>query len=190
MEKKVTLSSEKIKREKKIRKFFKIFLLCLLLLLIIIYFLVGIIYNSGNFSITLDKNLYFERQLIIYDDPDYKVFRSELHAKGPDVFDNISYKWLPNDMTNPLGEHNGDNYLAYTFCIENRGEKIVDYWYEVLVDDVIKNVDEAVRIRIYKNEDFLTYAKKSALTGLPENGTKPFDSDEMVTFDHIRQSYI
>ena len=184
MESRFTKDAKRLQRDKKTKKIVKIVLLILLMLLTLSYFVFGIIYNSGNFSITLDKNLYFERQLIIYDDPDYKVFRSELHAKGPDVFDNISYKWLPNDMTNPLGEHNGENYLAYTFCIENTGEKIVDYWYEVIIDDVIKNVDEAVRIRIYKNEDYVTYAKMSA-RGVPEVGTEAFLTDDMVTYDHI-----
>ena len=185
MENRFTKDARRLQRDKKTKKIVKIVLLILLMLLTLSYFVFGIIYNSGNFSITLDKNLYLERELVIYDDPNYKVYRSELHAKGPDVFDNISYKWLPNDMTSTLGEHNGDNYLAYTFCIENIGEKIVDYWYEVIIDDVIKGVDEAVRIRIYKNEDYITYAKKSALTGLPEKMTEPFASDDMITSAHI-----
>ncbi len=184
MESRFSSDAKKLQRDKKTKKIVKIVLLILLLLLTLSYFVFGIIYNSGNFSITLDKNLYFERGLVIYDDPDYKVYRTELYAKGPDVYDNISYKWLPNDMTNPLGEHNGDNYLAYTFCIENIGEKIVDYRYEVLIDDVIKNVDEAVRVRIYKNEDFVTYAKMSA-RGVPEVNTEAFGSDSMITVKHV-----
>ena len=184
MENRFTKDARRLQRDKKTKKIVKIVLLILLMLLTLSYFVFGIIYNSGNFSITLDKNLYFERGLIIYDDLDYKVYRTELYAKGPDVYDNISYKWLPNDMTGTLGEHNGDNYLAYTFCIENIGEKIVDYWYEVLIDDVIKNVDEAVRIRIYKNDDYVTYAKMSA-RGIPEVGTEAFLTDDMVTNRHV-----
>lgn len=184
MESRFSSDAKKLQRDKRTKKIVKIVLLILLLLLTLSYFVFGIIYNSGNFSITLDKNLYLKNDIIIYDDPNYKVFRSELRANGPEVFDNISYKWLPNDMTNPLGEHNGDNYLAYTFCIENQGEKIVDYWYEVLIDDVIKNVDEAVRVRIYKNEDYVTFAKMSA-RGIPEVGTEPFSSDTMITSLHV-----
>lgn len=185
MEKKVTLSSEKMKREKKIRKFFKIFLLFLLLLLIIIYFVVGIIYNSGNFSITMDKNLYFEKNLIIYDSPIYKVYRTELYAKAPNTFDNISYKWLPENLDDlGGGSHNGQNYLSYTFYIENMGKDISDYWSEVIVDDVIMNVDEAVRIRVYRDGEAVTYAKLSA-RGTAEPETVPFDSDELVVREHI-----
>lgn len=184
MNSKFAVSTQKIKREKKIKKIVKLTLLILLLLLVLLYFVFGIVYNSGNFSITLDKNLYFERGLIIYDDSDYKVYRSELFAAGPTNFDNISYKWLPNDINNYEGSHNGDNYLAYTFYIENIGDQVTDYWSEVIVDDVIKNVDEAVRIRIYKNDDYVTYAKMSK-RGIPEKETTPFVSDTLVVSDHV-----
>ena len=185
MEGKVRLSTEKLEREKKLKKVFKLILLVLILLLLILYFVVGIIYNSGNFSITLDKNLYFDKGLIVYDDSNYKVYRTELHAEVPNTFDNISYKWLPNDLNDHEGgSHNGDNYLAYTFYIENIGEQVSDYWSELIVDDVIKNVDEAVRIRIYRNGEYVTYAKLSS-RGTAEPNTVPFESDELVVREHV-----
>ena len=91
MENKVKLRTDKIKKEKKMSKNLKIALLLILLLMLLIYFVIGIVYNSGNFSITLDRNLYFNRGLIIYDDPEYKVYRSELLAAAPKMFDNINY---------------------------------------------------------------------------------------------------
>lgn len=181
---KFTSNTEVIKREKKIKKIVKITLLILLLLFVLLYFVFGIIYNSGNFSITLDRNLYFERGLIIYDNSDYKVYRSELYAEGPTSFDNISYKWLPEDIDNYEGEHNGDNYLAYTFYVENIGSDVTDYWSEMVIDDVIKGVDEAVRIRIYKDGEYVTYAKLGN-NGVPEKETTPFASDTLVMSDHV-----
>lgn len=184
MNSKFAVNTERIKREKKIKKIVKLTLLIILLLLVLLYFVFGIIYNSGNFSITLDKNLYFERGLIIYDDPDYKVYRSELRAMPPQTFAEISYKWLPDDLYNYEGEHNGRNYLAYSFYIENIGEDTVDYWSETVIDDVIKNVDEAIRVRIYKDDKFTTYAKVSN-TGAPEKETTPFKSDTVVASEHV-----
>ena len=178
------LNTDKIKREKKVKKITKIVLLVLLLLLLVIYLVIGIIYNSGNFSITLDKNLYFDRGLIIYDDPDYKVYRTELYAQTPKTFDNISYKWLPNDIGEYDGSHNGNNYFAYTFYIENLGNEITDYWSEVVIDDVIRNVDDAVRIRVYKNGEYVTYAKVSR-NGNPERDTTPFEKENLVVSDHV-----
>ena len=162
MESKINLSSKKLKREKRTKKILRIILLIILLILLISYFVIGIIYNKGNFTITLDRNLYFDRGLIIYDDPEYKVYRSELYAEAPQTFENISHQWLPDDLDDQGGgSHNGDNYLAYTFYIENTGSEIADYWSEVVIDDVIKDVDEAVRIRIYRNGEEVTYAKAS-----------------------------
>ena len=184
MNSKFMLDTEKLKREKKTKKIVKLTLLILLLFFVLLYFVFGIVYNSGNFSITLDKNLYFERGLIIYDDPDYKVYRSELYAEGPQTFDNISYKWLPDDLYQYEGEHNGYNYLAYSFYVENIGDRAADFWTETVIDDVIKNVDDAVRIRIYKNDKYVTYAKMGA-TGKPERDTTPFVSDALVAMDHV-----
>ena len=183
--KRLGLTIDNYKREKKLKRIVKITLLFIFLLLIIVYFVVGIIYNSGNFSITLDKNLYYEKGLIVYDDVDYKVFRSELYAKPPETFDNISYKWLPSDVGESTGgSHNGDNYLAYTFFIENTGKEVADYYSELVIDDVIKKVDEAVRIRVYKNGEATTYAKISA-KNTAEEGTTPFIDEKLVATDHI-----
>ena len=184
MDSKIILKSDKVKRDKKIEKIVKITLLILLLVLVLLYFIFGIVYNSGNFSITLDKNLYFERGLIIYDDPDYKVYRSELYAEGPNNFDNISYKWLPTDINQYEGSHNGDNYLAYTFYIENIGDDVSDYWNEIIIDDVIKGVDEAIRLRVYKNDEFVTYAKLGR-NGNPERDTTPFMDNTLIARDHV-----
>jgi len=185
MEKRVKLSTQKVKREKKIRRMVLITLLFLFLLLIILYFAIGIIYNNGNFSITLDKNLYFDKGLIIYDDPEYKVYRSELLAPSPKMFDNISQKWLPENIDQQGGgSHNAKNYLAYTFFVENTGDSISDYWNEVIVDDVIRNVDDAIRIRVYRNGKATTYAKIAA-NKEPEPNTTPFISDEIVSSNYI-----
>ena len=140
--------------EKKVRRILIIVISLLFLLLFLAYYVIGIIYNSGNFSVTLDKNLYFDDGLIMYDDPTYKVYRSELLAPAPDSFDNYSGKWLPNDITESEGgAHNGDNYLAYSFYVENKGSETINYWYKVLVDDVVKNVDRAIRVMVYRNDE-------------------------------------
>lgn len=182
----IEVSVRKLKKKKKIVKITKLVVLSVLLVLLLSYIVMNIIYNNGNFSITLDKNLYFSRGIVIYDDPDYKVFRTELYAKSVDYFDNISYRWLPDDLDNTNSSHNGDNYVAYTFYIENTGSDTSDYWYQIIIDDVIKNVDEAVRIRLYKNGSYVTYAKLG-MNGNAERDTVPFVNPELVAFEHVQQ---
>lgn len=184
MNNEITVRVDKVKRRKKIIKIAKLALLILMLLLLITYIVVSVVYNSGSFSITLDRNLYYERGIIIYDAPDYKVFRAELYAPVVDSFDNISHKWIPEDIDNYDGSHNGDNYVAYTFYIENTGKDLVDYWSEIVIDDVIKNVDQAVRIRVYKNGISETYAKASR-NGEPEKDTVKFQSDTVIVSNSI-----
>ena len=74
--------------------------------------------------------------------------------------------------------------MAYTFYIENFGTQTSDYWSELVIDDVIRNVDEAVRVRIYKNGIPTTYAK-AARNGEPEDGTVAFESDKLIVTDHV-----
>ena len=93
MQDKVKITSKKVLREKRLRKIFLILIVLLLFLLLLFYMIVGVVYNRGNFSITLDENLYFDRGLIMYDDPEYKVYRPELYAEAPDFY-NISQYWL------------------------------------------------------------------------------------------------
>ncbi len=185
MESKFTKTTDKLKKEKKLKKRFKLAVLLLLLLLLILYFVIGIIYNSGNFSITLDKNLYLNNGIIIYDDFQYKVYRTELLAKAPKTFDSIKEIWLPEDIEDyEGGSHNGDSYLIYTFYIENTGDEVAGYTSEVLIDDVIKNVDAAIRVRIYKNGEYQTYAKLSS-EGNAEPNTVPFLTDEVIMSNDV-----
>ncbi len=182
-ESKFTIDAKKIRRDKQLLKIAKLAIVIIILAIIFSYLVIGFVYNSGNFTITLDKNSFYEKGLIIYDDPNYKTYRSELIAESIDTFDNVAELWLPADLdSHGGGSNNGDNYISYTFYIENTGEAATDYYSEILIDDVIKNVDEAVRIKVYKNGESITYAKESA-SGDPEEGTVPFDSDKRVVFD-------
>lgn len=95
--------------------------------------------------------------------------------------DNISVKWLPENLdTEANGSHNGYNYIAYSFYVVNGGNQTINYWYELDIDDVIKDVDEAIRIMVYKNGKTITYAKKSRTTGKAEIGMVPFKNKTIV----------
>ena len=66
--------------------------------------------------------------------------------------DNISVKWLSEDIDKEAtGNHNGDNYFAYTFYLVNNGENAINYWYEIAIDDIIKDLDKAIRVMVYHN---------------------------------------
>ncbi len=179
----VKLNSEKIlERDRKINVI-KTSLLIMTLFLIIIYFLLVSFYEGGNFTISLDPNFAQKSGLVMYE-KDENDDKRILKAIPSDFIDNISVKWLPKDINQQEGgSHNGENYFAYSFFIKNKGSEIVNYWYEILIDDVIKNADEAVRVMIYRNDEQKIYAKINSKTGQPEEGTTPFYSNKEVAVE-------
>lgn len=175
MAKEVIVTGEEVRHRRKLVRIVKLSLLLLLLLLIVIYVILQIIYNVGSFTVTLDSNKTLQSGISIYESLNDPTAKRKLDAEQIKFMDNISYKWLPADVDGDSeGSHNGTNYLAFTFHIENQGDENLNYWYEVIQDDVIKNVDEAIRIRIYLNGEETTYAKKNALANEPEEGTTAF----------------
>ena len=183
----VKLLSEKMKeRDKKIR-IVKIAILIMALFLIIIYFILRVFLETGDFTISLDQEFAKSEGIIMYENFSNKVDRRILKAQKVEFMDNISVKWLPQDIDKTgEGAHNGDNYLAYTFYLENKGAETVNYWYEVKIDEVIKNVDEAVRIAIYRNGERTIYAKPNSRTGEAEDGTTKFYSASSVCVEPRR----
>ena len=119
----------------------------------------------------------------MYEHKDEKEDKRVLEATKLEFMDNISIKWLPEDIENEgEGSHNGQNYLAYTFYLENKGSETINYWYEIPIDDVIKNVDDAIRVMVYRNGERTVYAKQAS-NGEAEPGTKKFYSDSEVAVE-------
>ncbi len=184
MAKEVIVTAEKVRASKKRAKAVRKALFVLLIFLILLYIVLDVIYSNGKFTIILDSNRNLESGLAIYDSLNNSHGKRKLEATPIRFMDNISYRWIPaNVETEADGSHNGENYIAYSFYAENQGDRVINYHYELFVDDVIKNVDEAIRIRIYRNGEETTYAKLSP-NGQPEANTTPFkeikDEDGLV----------
>ena len=184
MVKPVIVTADKLVRRKKAAKITKIVFVSVLGVLAIIFFILSVIYNGGRFVISLDPNFSSESGIILYDNLEEKNSTRKLYAEEINFMDNISIKWLPEDIDSAYeGSHNGQNYIAYTFYLENQGKKTVNYWYEVEIDDVIKNVDEAVRIMVFRNGVKTVYAKINADTLKEEEGTKAFYSKDIAVLE-------
>lgn len=183
------LKSYKIKEREVRAKIIRVAILITLLFLIIIYFILRTIYDLGDFIISLDPQQDIEGGLVMYESIDSKNERKILKADKLEFMDNISINWLPANIQNEAdGAHNGENYIAYTFYLENKGSDVIDYWYNIHIDDVIKNVDKAVRVMIYLNDERTVYAKANETTNNPENGTKAFYSETEVLLEE-RQNF-
>ena len=177
---------EKAKKEKKKkarRTIFKILLVVVILFLINIYIILALIYRGENFTVTLDSEYGRESGLVIYEDKN-KYTRTFLRSEDIDFFTDISVDWLPENIDNEGdGSHNGKNYIAYTFYAENMGQDTINYWATIKIDDVIKNVDDAIRVMVIKNGNKVIYAKNNRTTEQPEPNTIPFKDNETVMLE-------
>ena len=175
----VKVTAKQLKNRKKRAKIAKITLLVLAIIITITYLILGIIYKGGRFTITLDPNFSTESGIIMYDQKDKRNITTRLYAEDIDFMDNISIKWInPNIDNEKDGSHNGQNYIAYTFYLENEGKQTMNYWVEGIIDDATRNVDEAIRIMVYLNGKQTIYAKKNLQTGESEKDTTKFYSDD------------
>ena len=170
----VNVKSKKIKKRRVWTKFLIVLFIGLLLLLSCTYFVVYIINQTGNFTIMLDKNLEEKKTIIVSPRSDFKVLPRVMVADALKYMDNITENWLPKDIDEIEGPHNGNNYIAYTFFVKNIGEKETEYRTTIDVISVIKHVDNAIRVAVYKNGEKTVYAKRRADTLEPEKGTVPF----------------
>ena len=182
MAKEIIIPADTIKKRKKAFLKTKVVIGLLILVFLLIFTILGIVFNVNKFTITLDNKLQDEKGIILYSNPNEKAHQRKLFASALNDMDNISYDWIPKDVhtSSNGGSHNGDNYIAYTFYIENEGEVSVNYWYSIIIDDVIKRVDEAVRVIVFLNDEETVYAKINNETGEAEKNTEPFYKDDVV----------
>ena len=156
-------------------------LLIMLIFLLIIYFALRVAYDTGRFTVVLDTSSDMKGALVMYANKNEKLTRRTLSADVLDFMTNISEDWLPENIDDEAdGGHNGENYIAYTFYIENMGDETIHYWYRIHIDDVVKNVDKAIRVAVYLNGEKTVYAKANERTSKPEENTTAFKDEESV----------
>ena len=176
----VNVNAKKLKKRKILTKSLFIVFLGLLLLLSIAYFIVYIVNQTGNFTIMLDENLDKESNIVISPRSDFSILPRKMVMDSLEYMDNITESWLPNDIDDIEGPHNGNNYLAYTFFVKNISDDETEYRTTIDILSVIKNVDDAVRVAVYKNGVKTVYAKRRPDTFEPEVGTEPFYKVDQV----------
>lgn len=183
----VGIEANKIYKQKLIAKIAKVTFLLLLVIFSIIYFILYILYSKGNFIVSLDKNENNRKNIFLSESGNLDDLTIELQAKSLDYMDNISVNWInPNVDDEGNGSHNGQNYIAYTFYVINYGSEIVNYWYQINLTEVIKNVDKAIRVMVIHNGEKTIYGKKNDKTNKAEEGTEKFYSDTIAVLNEVK----
>ena len=137
--------------------------------------------EMGRLSVSIDKADNAKYNLSLSETRDMQYVTSQLNADISEKITNISVDDLPGNLSMIDGQHSGDNYIAYTFYLENRGSEILDYEYKLTISEVTLGLDEAIRVRLYIEDEYVDYAKtRSDGTGA-EPGTSEFYSLGIVT---------
>ena len=149
-------------------------------------FVVAALYTeSGSFTVTVDKVEMTKYALTLSESPDMSKMTSNLNAEINESITNIAEESIPANVDMVDGVHNGQNYIAYTFYLQNRGEYEIPVEYAVNMTNITSGLDEAIRLKLYVNGEPTVYAKtRSDGTG-PEKGTVEFYSSNVMAKGRI-----
>lgn len=149
--------------------------------LIAILYIVSIMYGRfGGLTVAVDPYQMEQYALSLCETPDFSAPTSALNARAVAHITNISEHDLPADLDHINGLHAGDHYLAYTFYLTNAGSRTVAFEYEMVLQHVTQQLDSALRVRLYVDGEFTTYAKTRSDGGGAEDGCEEFLSSTVI----------
>ena len=160
-------------------------LLGFLAMSLIVVYIVTILYNKfGSFTVMVNKRDSVEYGLTLSETREFFTQSMRLNSKASEEVTNISVNDLPRDLDTDQGgikHHPGDNFVAYTFFCKNVGELTVDAEYQYYIVNMTKDVERAVRVRIYKDGEYADYAWTRSDGGGAEPGTVEFLTDTIIS---------
>ena len=187
MEEKVRDVLELRRKSKEVKRHF-ILMRVLALLVIILVLLVAVAYaisyfydKFGSFTVKVNKYDMVNQGLSLSETPEFDKTVSVLTADIVYDMTNISGNDLPDNIDKVNGNHNGRNYIAYTFYVHNSGKDTITYEGDLTIQNVTKNVDEAIRVALYTNGEKEVYGKtKSTGNGKESDCDKEFLTSAQV----------
>lgn len=162
----VRTDSKKVKKREALIRILVIILVLLLLFLSIMFACSSYVNKAGDFTVTMDKDA-FNMGITLSETPDFKNPTRFLAGEKCENMADCTFAWLPEDIDEIDGSHNrsnGQEFLAYTFYVKNAGDIDVSYKAQILIDSVALDVDEAMRVMVFRNGEPTIYAK-------PKKGT-------------------
>ena len=178
-------TAKEVKNYRVRMKMLSILLVLLVTVTAVVYVAAALYEQSGSFTVRVNKYEMQKYGLTLSESREMVRPTSHLNAKIAEKLTNISGDTIDANVDMIDGQHNGRDYIAYTFYVQNAGETEVSYDYSVNLAGVTNALDEAIRLRLYIDGESVTYAKtKSDGTGA-EPGTVEFHSATVVTQGRI-----
>lgn len=169
-----------------IKKVLIAFLISVILLLVIVYTLAALYTKFGSFTVTVNKFDATHYGLCLSETPQFETQISRLNVRAAEDITNISAEDLPADIDSINGPHNGENYLAYTFYLKNVGSNTVTFEYHMFITNIKNDLDKAIRIRIYRDGDPVTYARTRSDGLGSEEGCVDFLTADTVAREQVK----
>lgn len=147
-------SAGEIKRYRAMQRLIPAVIGVIVALLCVVY-VVSLLFNKyGSFTVSIRDVRDYRYALSLAEEPTFKNPTSRLNSKASQEITNIDGNTLPGDLNDIDGEHNGDNYVAYTFYLKNTGELTCGYKYSLVITRMTAGVEDAVRVRVYYNPNY------------------------------------
>jgi hypothetical protein len=154
-------------------------LLAMLLLIAFLFILAFMQEKMGNFTINLNRLELYRRGIAIDASGEFTDPTARLTANTVQDATNITLDDLPEDLDEIDGDHNGKNYMAYTYYVRNAGKEDVGYNAIITLDSCSKGAEDAVRIAVWRNGERTVYAEPAA-DGSEEDGCVSFEDHDTV----------
>lgn len=145
---------------KKRKKRYAIILGSLLGILVVLYLVSMLMTQMGDLTVTVG-DLYDGKTIMLCENEAFEDgVTVKLNGGVVKEVTNITKDWLPAGLDDEKdGQHNGKNYLAYTFYLKNTGDKDLEYNTTFNLTGASKSADEAVRFMVYRNGEEQVFAK-------------------------------
>lgn len=157
----------------------RLVLLLLVLLVCILFIMAFLQEKMGNFTINLNRLELYRRGIAIADSGSFEKPTARLSVNTVQDATNITLSDLPENLDEIDGDHNGRNYMAYTYYVRNAGKEDVGYVASVTLDSCSKGAEEAVRVAVWRNGERIVYAKPAG-NGEKEPGCENFLNEKVV----------
>ncbi|MBR1693423.1 MAG: hypothetical protein IJ711_11715 [Lachnospiraceae bacterium] len=121
------------------------------------YIMAAFYTQSGEFVVSLNRKL-ADDGFLISETPDFSERLITLHGTAVVGANNISiYDIAPNVM-DVDGDHNGLNYVAYTWYVKNAGSEAKDYHFNMQLKNFTQGMEKASWIMFFREGEQTIYA--------------------------------
>ena len=177
----VRSEAKRVNRRRQMMRIVILVISCILLLLTATFACASFINKAGRFTVNLDPESLNKYGISISSKENMEDATIILRGTAIENMTNITKNFILNnpqtkderffyekgdptykdfaDIDKVSGDHNGKNYIAYTFWIANSGSETVKYYGSLDINSVAKGADEAIRVSVFQNGVATDYGK-------------------------------